>query len=114
MWRPCSPIRACRRACSRSIEAALSPFRRDGTLPLFPHGTEMTAVEQSLVTPLADLQSLDTRSLFDIGKRAWGSASVCERAALTRLALDRPQSLKDRLLARLVLGGLRRTEARGF
>ncbi len=42
---------------AESIEAALAPARRDGLLPAFPLGTEMTEVEQTLAGRLTFLKS---------------------------------------------------------
>ena len=93
-----------------NIEAALAPARRDGLLPAFPLGTEMTEVEQTLAGRLTFLKSAGygdlVRTLFaGLARRP---ASAREQAALDRLALLSPASLRDRALRAVVLGALRR------
>jgi acyl-CoA hydrolase len=93
------------------IEAALGPARRQGLLPIFPQGTEMTEVEQALAPALvglknagpADLARILTAGLFD-----WRLAPA-ERAALERLDLAAPGKLTDYVLRALVVGALRRS-----
>ena len=92
---------------ARHVEDALAPFRRDSLLPLFPFGTEMTPVEQSLVEPLADLASASAGALARIFVRGFGAIADSERAALQRLSLQEPGSYKDRALRRLILGAIR-------
>jgi acyl-CoA hydrolase len=92
------------------IEAALEPARRDGLLPAFPLGTEMTEVEQTLASRLTFLKSAGYGDL--IGTLVTGlartPASLQENAALERLGLQSPGSLRDRALRAVVLGALRR------
>jgi acyl-CoA hydrolase len=93
-----------------NIEAALAPARRDGLLPAFPLGTEMTEVEQTLAGRLTFLKSAGygdlVRTLFaGLARRP---ASAREQAALDRLALLSPASVRDRALRAVVLGALRR------
>ena len=95
---------------AENIEAALAPARRDGLLPAFPLGTEMTEVEQTLAGRLTFLKSAGygdlVRTLFaGLARRP---ASAQEQAALDRLALLSPASLRDRALRAVVLGALRR------
>jgi acyl-CoA hydrolase len=90
------------------IDAALGPFRRSGALPMFPHGTEMTDVEQSLAGALAALKELTPQSLWEMTRHAFGRRDADEQRALARLGLNKPASLKERVLGRLVLGALRR------
>lgn len=96
--------------CAEALAHALKPYRRAGTLPLFPLGSEMTLVEQALVPALAELQSLTPPRLLRLAKRSLGRRSPTEVAALARLDLDRPSSIKKRLMSRLVLGALREAE----
>ena len=95
---------------AKRIEQALAPARRDGLLPVFPLGSDMTDIEQALLGPLQMLKSAHYASLVrtalaGIGRRP----SPRERAALDRLWLDRPQSLADRAFRALVLGALRQS-----
>ncbi len=91
-----------------AIAAALGPARREGLLPVFPLGTEMTETEQALIpalgalkfaTPL-DVARLLWRGAFADGKHTWIAA------ALQRMALDAPQSFKERARAALISGAL--------
>jgi acyl-CoA hydrolase len=92
------------------IEAALAPARRDGLLPAFPLGSEMTQVEQSLVGPLTLLKSAGYADLVRtlLAGLARGSASAHEHAALDRLSLASPATLSERALRTAILGALRR------
>jgi acyl-CoA hydrolase len=95
-----------------SLAEVLKPFRQSGLLPLFPFGTDLTAVEQRLVPALA---------LLNDAARNWhsvlglivdglsGGNSEENTAALRRLALDRPHSLRDRIYRLLIIGALSRT-----
>jgi acyl-CoA hydrolase len=93
---------------ARRIEDALAAARRDGLLPVFPLGSEMTDVEQALVAPLQTLKSADYVGLLRAAMAGLASApSPHEQAALERLQLGQPVSLPDRAYRALVLGALR-------
>ncbi len=92
------------------IEAALMPARREGLLPEFPLGSDMTEVEQSLIGPLSALKGA---SYGEIGRMMAAGLSrqaptSAETAALDRLSLSTPENLSDRAWRILVLGALRR------
>jgi hypothetical protein len=90
------------------IEQALGPARRDGLLPTFPLGTDMTDVEQDLVGPLQLLRAADYATLLRAALAGLGRPpSPPEQAALDRLRLGEPASLADRAYRALVLGALR-------
>lgn len=93
---------------SDRLERSLARSRQNGALPLFPHGTEMTLLEQTLVEPLSDLRSLTPRTLGRIVKAGFGATTQEEQLALTRLGLDSPTGFKERALRHLLLGALRR------
>lgn len=98
---------------SERIREALGPMRADGLLPLFPLGTEMTEAEQSLITPLAILKSGTQLQrlaavMSGLNPRA---PHPYHAAALERMGLRRPKSVKDVLLRAIVLGALRRAGA---
>ncbi|MEN4904228.1 acetyl-CoA hydrolase/transferase C-terminal domain-containing protein [Luteimonas sp. TWI1437] len=93
------------------LRDALAPLRRDGTLPAYPLGSDFDAVEQRLLQALAWLKSA---SATRAGKLRTVLAALREgrtddTAALQRMALDAPHGLQERLLARLLALGLRRT-----
>jgi hypothetical protein len=92
------------------IEAALAPARRDGLLPAFPLGSEMTEVEQTLAGRLTFLKSAGYGDLVRtlLAGLARTPASAQEQAALERLSLASPATLLDRALRAVVLGSLRR------
>jgi acyl-CoA hydrolase len=93
-----------------TINAALAPARRQGVLPDFPLGSEMSEIEQALAAPLTFLKSAGygdlARTLFK--GLAPSVVSPMEQSALARLALTSPRALRDRLLRALLLGALRR------
>jgi acyl-CoA hydrolase len=92
------------------ITAALAPARRDGLLPPFPLGSEMTEVEQSLTGPLTLLRSTGYGDLVrTLLAGLGGKPTPGERAALDRLSLASAPTLRERALRALVLGALRRT-----
>ena len=92
------------------IEAALGPARRDGLLPVFPLGTEMTEVEQSLIPALGALKNAGYGQLFGMLRTGFsaGATTPSEQAALERLQFAAPASVGDRLWRALVLGAMRR------
>lgn len=91
-----------------AISAALGLARRDGLLPVFPLGTEMTETEQALIPALGALKSA---SPLGIAQLLWRGASAGGKdatidAALKRMSLDAPQSIKERAIAALISGAL--------
>ncbi|MCF1505762.1 acetyl-CoA hydrolase [Afifella sp. H1R] len=95
------------------IVSALSPFRHAGHLPRFPLGTDFTEAEQTLLPALSLLKRqqgawLELARTFREGWGA-GETSPAEKAALDRMGLAKPKSLKETALAALVLGALRRS-----
>jgi acyl-CoA hydrolase len=91
------------------IEAILAPARRDGLLPAFPLGTEMTEGEQALAGRLTFLKSAGYGDLVRtlLAGLPRGTASAREHAALDRLSLASPATLRDRALRAVILGALR-------
>ncbi len=101
------PLHAAANTAER-IEQALGPARRDGLLPVFPLGSDMTDVEQALVGPLQVLKAADYATLLRAALAGLGRPpSPREQAALDRLQLGQPASLADRAYRALVLGALR-------
>ena len=91
------------------IAAALAPARRDGLLPAFPLGTEMTEVEQALA---GSLTSLKSAGYADLMRMLWAgvarSPHAGERSAVERMSLASAATLRERAMRALVLGALRR------
>ncbi|HEY0334604.1 MAG TPA: acetyl-CoA hydrolase/transferase C-terminal domain-containing protein [Stenotrophomonas sp.] len=89
----------------------LAPFRRDGTLPDYPLGSDFTDVEQRVLRALTWLKR---RTATPLGKlRTLLGALTATRAddasALQRMALAAPRRLDERLQARLLSYALHRT-----
>ncbi len=95
------------------IRAALASAKREGLLPPFPFGTDMTETEQSLLMPLSYLKGasrIDLAAAVLTGLMA-GEVKPPEQAALQRMGFDEPRNTKERLLRALMLGAMRRTGA---
>ena len=97
----------------QALAATLAPFRRDGTLPDYPLGSDFDEVEQRLLRALGWLKA---------GTATWpGKLQVLmgalrgpladDAAALQRMTLDVPRTSGDRLQARLLRYALARTAA---
>jgi acyl-CoA hydrolase len=88
------------------IEAVLSTARRDGLLPPFPLGTEMTEIEQSLVPALGRLRGSSSLRLLTYLARGLvlGRTTGETEEQLARLDLTRPATLKDRITRLTLLG----------
>lgn len=95
------------------VRAWLSPFVRDGSLPVFPFGTDFSQVEQRLLPALSVLKAA-SGSMPALASLLWkgilaGRSNPVLLACLERLALDQPRSVKDRLLRLAVRGALEAT-----
>ena len=95
----------------RQLQAALAPFRTDGTLPDYPLGSDFTAVEQRVVRAL---QWLKAATATRGGKlrtiaAALASGTTGDADAMARMQFTSPAGLAERLEARLLALGLRRT-----
>lgn len=92
------------------LEAALGPAQREGLLPAFPLGSDMSTVEQSLVNPLLALKREPYLELLRIVLSGLSGtpATSSEIEALKRLGLATPTNLEERALRALVTGALRR------
>lgn len=93
------------------VRDALAPFRRDGTLPDYPLGSDFTDVEQRLVRALGWLKS---RTATPAGKARTILAALSARvpaddAALARMDLAAPRGMAQRMMARLVGHALSKT-----
>jgi acyl-CoA hydrolase len=105
---------AWQRNSATDLARRLRPFRRSGVLPDYPLGCDFTPVEQRLVRALAWLKAATgTRAgtvrtaLSALAHRAGGDADA--GAALERMALATPRSLRDRLYARMLALALARS-----
>ena len=92
------------------ISTALASARRDGLLPEFPLGSDMTDVEHSLLGPLNALKGASYSDFLRMIVAGLSRAPVNadETAALERLGLSAPQSLADHGWRILVSGAFRR------
>lgn len=92
------------------IEAELGEARRAGHLPLFPLGSEMTDIEQTIAETLQWLRDADiatkARAMMS-GMDPRRPPTTCEMAVLGRMGLSKPRSMKERALQRVLLGALR-------
>ncbi|MGE0626289.1 MAG: acetyl-CoA hydrolase/transferase C-terminal domain-containing protein [Hyphomicrobiaceae bacterium] len=91
------------------LEAALEPARKAGLLPAFPLGSEMTGIEQQLAGLLSALREASGVGRLQALARGFGRSPLgeTEREAMTRMGLECPKSLKERIFAGLLLGALR-------
>ena len=93
-----------------AIQEALGAARASGLLPVFPCGTEMTDTEQALLPALGALRSASALKLAQLLWAGWRASGSDQRAAaaLGRLALAAPANWRERAMATLVTGAMRR------
>lgn len=91
------------------IEEALAPARREGLLPQFPFGSDMTETEQALLPALGKLRRASPARLFSYVVQGMmpGEVPLGTHEKLERLGLDRPVDIKARAMRALVLGAIR-------
>jgi acyl-CoA hydrolase len=94
-----------------ALQRTLSPFRRAGLLPDYPLGSDFSDVEQRLARALGWLRRATATRGGSINcvLRALTASSDTDPEAMTRMRLDAPASLRERLSARLVALALRET-----
>ena len=94
------------------LHETLAPFRKDGTLPDYPLGSDFTEVEQRLVKALGWLKTNTATTTSKIGTvlRAL-AASSDDREALARMGLESARTIAERLEAKLVSLGLKQTRS---
>jgi acyl-CoA hydrolase len=93
------------------LSAKLAVFRRDGTLPDYPLGSDFTPVEQRLVKALGWLKA-ETATLPRKLRTLCGavlSGKQTDGEALQRMGLERPANRSEWLYARLVSRALSKT-----
>ncbi|MEA9895129.1 acetyl-CoA hydrolase/transferase C-terminal domain-containing protein [Xanthomonas campestris pv. raphani] len=95
----------------QALEAALAPFRRDGSLPDYPLGSDFTDTEQRLLPALGWLKSATTGKTAALATlmRALLSRTAGDAACLQRMDLATPHSLGDRVQAKLLAYALQQT-----
>lgn len=95
----------------QALEAALAPFRRDGSLPDYPLGSDFTDTEQRLLPALGWLKSATTGKTAALATlmRALLSRTAGDAACLQRMDLATPRSLGDRVQAKLLAYALQQT-----
>ncbi len=94
------------------LRETLAPFRKDGTLPDYPLGSDFTEVEQRLVKALGWLKAntSTTTSKISTVLRALAT-STDDREALARMGLESARTIAERLEAKLVSLGLKQTRS---
>jgi acyl-CoA hydrolase len=94
----------------RRLEKLLSRYREQGLFEEFPFGTDLTREEITLKKALELLKETIQRKKFQVPglPEILKIVSIPEAAGvyLERMALDRPQSLKEKLLQRLLVYAL--------
>jgi acyl-CoA hydrolase len=91
------------------LREALAPFRRDGTLPDYPLGSDFTDVEQRLVKALGWLKketATGPNKLLTLSK-AIGAGTHDDDEAMRRMRLDKTSGFKTWLEAKLLGYALR-------
>ena len=104
------PDRA-RRNTPQRLEDELAPFRREGMLPRFPFGTDLTEVEVVLARALRRLAARFERSRLPRPPSAAALGAMVSppdsaSPYLERMALDRPRGLRERALRAAVVWAL--------
>jgi acyl-CoA hydrolase len=97
----------------QALADRLRPLARNGLLPMFPLGTDFDAEEQRLVPALRWLKESAShwRGRAAIAASLAGArAAPGDAPALARMDLAAPRGLRERLLRRLVVLSLRRTD----
>ncbi len=91
------------------IEQALAPARREGLLPQFPFGSDMTETEQALLPALGKLRRASPSRLLSYIVKGLipGELPSGVNEKLARLDLDKPEGMKAKAMRALVLGALR-------
>ena len=96
------------------IARALKPAREAGLLPLFPFGSDFTAIEQRLIPALQFLQDAQRAPLRLPGLLWLGSSrrlDAADQECLARLGLDKPATFSERAYRALVSAALAKTRA---
>ncbi len=94
-----------------ALAARLRPFRASGLLPDYPLGSDFTPVEERLVRALDWLKSNTASTGAKLGTvaKAMTSSGTDDTEAMERMGLSKPDTLSDRIEARLLRLALRNT-----
>ncbi len=101
-----------RRNTPQELDRRLAPMAARGLLPTFPLGTDFDANEQRLVAALKWLKrnSQGWRDRIALAVQLAGAAPIAQdTAAIERMGLGTPRGVRERVVRRLVVLGLRRT-----
>ncbi|MFC7519564.1 acetyl-CoA hydrolase/transferase C-terminal domain-containing protein [Xanthomonas populi] len=112
---PAPPAHA-QRNTPQALEQALAPFRRDGSLPDYPLGSDFTEIEQRLLRALTWLKRATGSNSAKLATLAQALLSrdtgdANDAACMQRMALNTQRSIGERLQARLLAYALHRTSA---
>jgi hypothetical protein len=101
---------ACRANTPERIARALAPLREKELLPEFPFGTDFTDTEQRLIPALQRLQeaSASPAALASLAWRGLSAHGTDDAACLTRMGLDAPATMRERVYRWLLRGALTR------
>jgi len=92
------------------ISRALTPVCESGHLPVFPLGTDFTEVEQRLLPALGVLSTASPLDLAQLAFRGWSVAMTpAMQECISRMGLDGPKTMADRLSAFVLRGALAQT-----
>ncbi len=104
-----------RRNTPERIAESLRPFRRLGLLPDYPLGSDFTEIEQRLVRALTWLKARtgSRRRMLGLITQALRDGGRDDPEALTRMGLNRPAGLSERVQARLLRLALKHSASEG-
>ncbi len=95
------------------LERNIAPFRKQGLFPAFPFGSDLTDEEfvlaKALKTVKEETQARRIRSIDWRSARKSLSIPAAAQPYLERMELDKPASLQEHLMQRLVVYALHRT-----
>jgi acyl-CoA hydrolase len=92
---------------SERISRALAPLRDAGHLPVFPLGTDFTETEQRLLPALQIMGAASPLTLAKLALRGTTAATTpVTQACVSRMGLDHPARLADRISALVLRGAL--------
>ena len=93
------------------LASTLAPFRKDGTLPDYPLGSDFTEIEQRLVKALGWLKaetSTVPKKLMTVMKAVFGKVTD-DKEAMQRMGLESPSGLAAKLEAKLIAHALHKS-----